>query len=266
VELRRQFAAGSDAYGEDEALREMIDERIIIRVAEENEIAVKESELDQAIQNILKSNNISQDQFELMLANQETTLADYREQVRRQMLIQRVTAIEVKRPPVSDDEVAAYYDRHRERFVDPGRVRASHIILLASRERDPEHYEQARAKIAAIKKEIDAGADFAAMAGKYSQDGSARQGGDLDWFERGKMIPAFERAAFAMEVGQIGGPVETAFGFHLIKVTGRETPKQLPFDEVKGEIRRRLEDEGFDKNREEWLQVVRKMAYVEIMY
>jgi hypothetical protein len=85
-------------------------------------------------------------------------------------------------------------------------------------------------KLTAIRDSVRAGADFAAMAQKHSQDGSAQQGGDLGFFGRGQMVAPFEQAAYALQPGQVSDIVETPFGYHLIKVEERKQPS---FDEMK---------------------------------
>ena len=89
------------------------------------------------------------------------------------------------------------------------RARARHI-LVASREACEK-----------LKEQIEAGADFAAMAKEHSQCPSGRQGGDLGEFGRGQMVPEFDQAVFTGEVGKVLGPVQTQFGYHLLQVTSR---------------------------------------------
>lgn len=99
-------------------------------------------------------------------------------------------------------------------------VQASHILLMyagsmrssASRSKD-----EAKQQIEAIKAELDGGADFATLAGKYSDCPSKARGGDLGKFGRGQMVGEFERAAFGLEVGGTSDIVETPFGYHLIR-------------------------------------------------
>lgn len=80
-------------------------------------------------------------------------------------------------------------------------------------------------KAAEVLNEIKAGADFAALAAKYGTDGTAQSGGDLGWFSKGQMVPAFEAAAFALKKGELSGVVESPFGYHLIKLTDRRTTR-----------------------------------------
>ncbi len=101
-------------------------------------------------------------------------------------------------------------------------VRASHILLMykgSSRSTATRSKAEAEQQINELKAQIDGGADFAALARSHSDCPSSAKGGDLGQFGKGQMVPEFENAAFSMEVGQVSGVVETAFGYHLIQRT-----------------------------------------------
>ncbi|BBM68940.1 peptidylprolyl isomerase [Rhodothermus marinus] len=102
-------------------------------------------------------------------------------------------------------------------------IRARHILIRAP-EGDAEARRQAHQEALELKRQLEQGADFATLAREHSDDpGSARQGGDLGWFGRGRMVEPFEKAAFSAPIGRVVGPVETRFGYHLIEVTGRSS-------------------------------------------
>ena len=102
-------------------------------------------------------------------------------------------------------------------------IRARHILIRAP-EDNPEARQQARQEALELKRQLEQGADFATLAREHSDDpGSARRGGDLGWFGRGRMVEPFEEAAFSAPIGRVVGPVETRFGYHLIEVTGRSS-------------------------------------------
>jgi len=118
---------------------------------------------------------------------------------------------------VSDPEVQAYYQAHKEDFKSDQSANLNYVVF----EKKPSDMdeEKTKEKLIDIKKEIEEGGDFAELAKEYSEDkGSAINGGDLGWFGRGKMVEAFENAAFALKPGEMSEPVKTQFGWHLIKV------------------------------------------------
>jgi peptidyl-prolyl cis-trans isomerase D len=134
-------------------------------------------------------------------------------------------------------DVERYYRANEPQFATPEQVRASHILLKT--EGKDEAAVKARAE--ALLKQAKAGADFAELAKKNSEDqASAAQGGDLDYFGRGRMAKEFEDAAFGLASGQISDVVKSPFGFHIIKVTDRKPETKRTLDEVRGEITERL--------------------------
>jgi peptidyl-prolyl cis-trans isomerase D len=154
----------------------------------------------------------------------------------------------------SDDAVKAYYDAHVEdRFTTPEQVHARHILIKLAPGADEKARAEARKKAEDVLAEVKAGSDFAALAKKESQDpGSASKGGDLGLFARGRMVPPFEAAAFALEPGGVSDIVETPFGFHIIKVDEKVPGGQKPLEEVRGEIVKTLTDEkGLDLARQQ---------------
>ena len=135
------------------------------------------------------------------------------------------------RVTVTDRELEAYYQDHREEFKQEGEACAAHILvkIKSSPAASEGHSEEEARKIAqGLLEQVKGGADFAALAKKASEDaGSAPNGGDLGCFPRGRMVPAFDEAVFAMQAGQVSELVHSTFGFHVIKLNSiRE--EQIP--------------------------------------
>ena len=136
---------------------------------------------------------------------------------------------------VSDEQAEQYYQEHLDKYSTEEQRKVSHILVQGDDE----------AKAQAILDELNAGADFAALAEEKSDDfGSADLGGDLGWIERDVMDPAFEDAAFALEnVGDTTGLVKSEFGYHIIKLDELQASKAQPFSEVAAEIKQELLDQ-----------------------
>ena len=144
---------------------------------------------------------------------------------------------------VTDDEVKAYYEAHTDEFARPEQVRASHILIKLDEKADDKAVADARAKLLKVKARLAKGADFADMAKKYSEGPSNVRGGELGWFSRGMMVPAFEEAAFGQEPGTVSDPVRTRFGWHLIKVEERREAGTESFEDVATDIKSQLAEE-----------------------
>jgi len=129
---------------------------------------------------------------------------------------------------VEADEAKTYYETNGQLFQAPESVQASHILV------DTEE------KANEVSKKIEEGSDFADLAKEYSSCPSKENGGDLGFFEKGKMVPEFENVAFEMDVEQISGVVKTQFGFHIIKVTGKKEASTMSFEDVAGQIEHNL--------------------------
>jgi len=139
---------------------------------------------------------------------------------------------------VPEAEIAAFYQQNLSQYQTPAQVRASHILFKL--EGKDEKVVQALAADV-LKKATAPSADFAALAKQYSEDDSNNQnGGDLDYFGRGRMVAEFEQAAFGMKAGEISNLVKTAFGFHIIKVVDNKSDQTRPLTEVRTELEDQL--------------------------
>ena len=139
------------------------------------------------------------------------------------------------------------YENNKSQYMQKERVKARHILIKMD-EKDEKSKTAAAEKIKQIKSEATPG-NFSELAKKHSEDpGSKTRGGDLGFFERGRMVPPFEKVAFASEVGKISEPVETKFGYHIILVDEKQVERQKPFDEIKQAMATEmLRDEKFEK-------------------
>jgi len=139
---------------------------------------------------------------------------------------------------VTPQDIESYYNQNVQQFQQPEQVRASHILLKTEGKDEAAVRKQAED----ILKEAKApGADFAELAKKYSEDeGSKANGGDLDYFGKGRMVPEFEQAAFALQPGQISDLVKSQFGFHIIKVVDKKPASTRTLDEMRPQIQEQL--------------------------
>jgi peptidyl-prolyl cis-trans isomerase D len=149
---------------------------------------------------------------------------------------------------VDEEELRAYYESQKGNYIQPESRRASHILVRVPADADEQAVEEARASLVDIKERLSAGESFAALAEQYSDDpGSAGQGGDLGFFERGLMDPGFEDAAFSTELGQVSDPVRSSFGFHLIEVTDIRATGEQSFETVRDELAQDYRDEQAER-------------------
>ena len=155
----------------------------------------------------------------------------FQEQLKRmkeQLLTEYAIRKTVERADVKEEEVRAFYDGNLDKFSKGETVNASHILVET---------EEEAARIAG---EIAGGMTFEEAAAKYSSCPSKEAGGNLGEFGRGQMVPEFEEAAFAAEVGVVTAPVKTQFGYHLIRVNAKGEPQPVSYNEARESIYRKL--------------------------
>ena len=164
----------------------------------------------------------------------DTRKENYRVGERRKIKYALVDVDQVReRLTVPEAEIEAFYEANSAQYSTPEEIRASHVLLSL----DDAEAGAVRERANSLLAQARGGADFAALAREHSQDeASAQQGGDLDYFGRGRMVPEFEQSAFALQVGDISEVVESPFGYHIIKLTDRRPGTTRPLAEVREEI------------------------------
>ena len=142
--------------------------------------------------------------------------------------------------PLAEQDALEWYEQNRDQFITPEQRRSSHVLLAA----DPEGDNEVLASAQEVVARLDAGEDFAALAAELSEDpGSASAGGDLGWNEPGVFVPEFEQALFALEeIGQYTAPVQSQFGYHIIRLDGVRGGDIAPFESARDEVLADLEE------------------------
>jgi len=164
---------------------------------------------------------------------------------------------------VTEGEIADYYEYNPERFKEQSQVRARHILFSVPPDASKEAEAEVKDKALEILKRAQHGEDFSELAKKYSQDTSnASKGGDLGYFKKDHMVKPFEELAFSLKKGEVGGPVRTQFGWHVIKVEDIKEEKVKTLDEVREQIEAALkEDIARDMAHERVLALMDQMPY-----
>ena len=152
----------------------------------------------------------------------EEKLQDLKKRLIVESFLKKKVEVESK---VSDEDMKKFYEQNKDKFKSGEQIKASHILVKTEKE--------AKEVLAQLK----AGGNFEELAKKSSVDSSSAKGGDLGWFGKGSMVPAFEKAALALKEGQISEVVKSDFGFHIIKLTGKRPAGIRPFEEVKEQIK-----------------------------
>jgi len=213
-------------------LDRMIEDKVLLVQAErDTTISVTNKDVEGALSSQIdkiKSQFGSEEAFLAQLRVEGLTLKElrnqYRDEVRNQLLKEKFIQSRLEKVRVSSGEVKQFYETNRDSLPEkPAGVRLAHILI--STQPSQATRDSLLNYAALLRDKAVAGEDFSLLAKNFSQDPAASDGGDLGWFARGSMVPEFEEAAFALQPGQISQVVETQFGFHIIKCTGRKEDK-----------------------------------------
>jgi len=220
----------------DQVLEKMIVEHLLDGKVKELNINVTKDDVIERITEELSSQSppISLEEYKQMLAQNGRNFDDTVQENLKGLTYEKVLdAAGADKVSATDSDAKKFYDENPKQFQRPEEVRASHILIQP----DPNQTkEQAKAKMEEILAEIKAGGNFEELAKANSECPSAPNGGDLEYFPRGKMTQSFEDVAFELEVGQISDVVETEYGYHIIKVTDHRKEGAIPFEEVKEKV------------------------------
>jgi peptidyl-prolyl cis-trans isomerase SurA len=250
-----------------EVLDRLIDDELILQQAAELKLSISSEQVDASIDEIKKQNNINDEQLREALRGQGMSMAAYRADLKRQLLRFRVLNIAVgSRVNIADEEVKAYYDRHMKESANV-QVRASHVFIAIPEGADAVAVAEKQAQAQKVLQRAKAGEDFAKLARELSDDAATRaEGGDLGFFGKDMLPKAIEEMVFAMQPGEIRGPVRADRGFHVIKLVDRKTKDPRPFDDVKDDIRMQLRQKDMERQTKIYLAELRKKTLVDIRY
>lgn len=255
----------------DRILREVLDQivsyKLLIQESRARKIATADAEVDERVKEIQKQFP-SEDAFKQMLTSRKTTLDQVRSDIRQDITVQKLIAneITVEKVGVKPEQLTDFYAKNPDQFKQPERVRASHILIMVPKGADEAAKTAARNKAADILKDVKAGKDFAALATQHSQDpGSAKNGGDLGFFQQGQMVGPFNDVAFKLAPGSVSDLVETEFGFHIIKVAEKQTARTVPLEEVRPQLEQYLERQNREQQTDAFVNGLKAKGKVEIL-
>ena len=267
--LRQKYAQSPVGIPEEELMKEalnmIVDERLMLQEGKKLGFIVDEDSIDAAMKDIAQKNGLQEGQLEQMLEREGRSLTAYRNHIRDQILVSKITRFEISnRVKVSDKEINQYYKAHQKEFWTDGKVRARHILFIAERSSSETNRKVKLEQARKVLKEIRKGKDFAELAMEYSEDVSASDGGDVGFVVRGKMVREFEEAVFNLKPGQISDIVETEYGYHIIKVEEVITGKTLTLKDAKERVTTVLAMEKQKQGYADWMGELKKAAFIEV--
>lgn len=233
-----------------EIIKKIVDKALVDRALENAAIEVPDQKVEERIDEIraefAKANQQAEGQMgslEQLVSSLGISEAEFRESVRDSLAIEQLLIKRGMEYPTTE-EIRAFYEENTEMFERDEQVQARHILLRVEAEEDDAAWEKAHARALEIREmATKEGADFAELATEYSEGPTKSRGGQLPWFGRGKMVPEFEEAAFALEKGGVSEPVRTQFGWHIIKKVDAREAGQVPFEEVQPQLESKMRNQ-----------------------
>ena len=244
---------------------ELVGQTLMLQEAMKLKLDATAPEIDAWLDNLKRQYGWSDEDLGRAIESQGTSLTQYREDVRKRIVTNRVVQVKLgSSVRVSDQDVEDTYQREYGGRAEEPEITARHILLLVPDGADATQEAEKRALATKLLAELTAGRDFAAAAREHSEGPSRVRGGDLGTFKPGSLDPEFERAALAAAVGEVVGPVRTRFGFHLIQVVRRRVVQTRDADEVRGQIRARLRQKGLERQLQLWVEELKRAAFVDV--
>jgi parvulin-like peptidyl-prolyl isomerase len=235
-------------------LGQLIDYELLYQQAQKEKVKISNDEINLEIDKI-KDNFSSPEEFDAALNANNLTLVQIKENIKRQLMINKVLEETKSQVSITDDELLDYYNKNQESFFEPEQVHARHILVKTE--------EEANTLLQQLKEGI---IDFSELAKEKSTDSSASSGGDLGFFARGQMVKEFEDAAFSLKPGEISGVVQTQFGYHIIKCEEKKEEYSPTFEEAKEKVNNILKNQKENEAISTFISKLREEAVIVYNY
>lgn len=262
----RLSAADSEETRREKVVEFLIENELVSQRAEEIGVLVNSDELDAALADIKQRNNLVSDEQLKAAVNQEGgTWDEFLEEIRRQIKVAKLMNREVRaQVEVTEEEIAAYYQDHAGEFDSvPPSAHIRQILLKVEKGASEAEIQNIQEKAVALVQELREGADFTTIAQQYSEHSSAESGGELGTFKEGDLAAPYD-IAFTLEAGEISDPARSDLGFHIIYVEEKSGGAEASFNQAQNIIRRKLYEEKSIAQYKQWMDELKKLAYIEI--
>lgn len=210
-----------------QVLERLITERALLQHAKDSGVKVDDTQVERAIQRIAEDNKLTLDGLRQALAKDGVPYVKYREDVRREIIMQRLREREVdSRITVSDAEVDNYIATIKAQFGGEAEYRLAHILVLVPEQASADQIEAKRRRADEALKNIRDGADFGQVAAGFSDANDALSGGNLGWRPGARLPTVFAETVRRMEVGDVSPVLRSAAGFHIVKLNERRSKNE----------------------------------------
>jgi peptidyl-prolyl cis-trans isomerase SurA len=244
-------------------LEDMIDRKLQMAAAKREGVDVTDKELDDAVADIMKRNNMDMMQFSVALAKEGLTFEQYKAELREQITLSRLFNKYVRSGVnVDEAEARAFYQNNPKTFSLPEEIRVRRIFLAVPEQAMPDQAAAIKEKAQSVYARVQKGEDFIHLVREASQGETTSQDGDLGFMQREDALPEIVEAARALKPGESSSPFRCAGGYNIIKLEEVRTPVK-PFEKVKDEIMKTLYEQKLENTYRSWLQALRGDSHIE---
>lgn len=246
-------------------LNQLVEEKLIDQEIKRSGIKVTSKEVEGTLEDIRRRNSLTEEMLEKTLARDGITLDFFKKEiekkVQRMKLINHSLKVELK---PTERDLKDFYAKNADRYRGIETYRTSHILFHVPKGASEEEIQKAKKNCQKVLEKIRRGEDFGETALLYSEDSSAKDRGDLGYFKKGELLPAFEKEALRLGVGEVSGIVRTEFGFHIIKLVERKGGEPLPFESVKEDVQKDYYEKEMEKAFRQFLTTLKQKSIIEI--
>ena len=243
-----------------EFLNKVIDDKLIISEAKRRLVIVKDEEVDEMMADV-RNKFPSREAFLKTIEDQGLTEKKLWNRFRDQIMTQKFVNYEVKsKVSVSPGEVNEYYKAHEADFKQGDQARLQHILIRSSNRTE----EEAKALADDLVTQLNAGKSFEELAKAHSEGSEASEGGEMGWVEKGQLMGEIDEKVFALQAGQLAGPVQSSLGYHIFKLVERKEVSVKPLADVRSVIQDILFKQKLKVRLDGWMQTLKKNAYISI--
>jgi len=246
------------------ALRDLIDQSLLVQRAKDMGVSVEPDVIKRLDQIRTQNNLASMEDLEKAVSSQSTNWEDFKNNIRNQILTQRVISSEVgSHINVSDDDIQKYYDAHKSEFIRPEQV-ALREIEVSTEGKKPEEIPDLRKKAETALKRVKDGEDFGEIAKRFSDGSTKNQNGFLGVYKHGELSKELEDIVFKMKRNDLTDVMETKQGFLILQVLEHYDEGEQSLAKVKNEISDHIYSERMEPALREYLKTLREQSYVII--
>lgn len=259
-----EFAA-QEKFIQNTVLDAMIDELLMLQKAKEDNINVMDDEIEERLTELKKQNNItSEEQFIEALKLDGITIEEVKKEIRKQITVMRLRSRDIQsKIEISELDARNYYDENKATYRIPEKA---HVLLIlielpASPSESVKSLKMQQAQ--KLVERIAGGEDFSKVAREQIAVAGSENKEDIGWVEKGKLLPEFEKVIFELPVGQVSEPFVTDYGINIVKVVERTPESFKPFESEKETIVEKLYKKRFEERTRDWVDELRKRAFIE---